>query len=160
MKLTDWQRMLIGQAINNLGEAVVESTREDGNAIGKVNSCIRNLNEFLGQSRPAPNLTEDEAEVARNLHTYMRKGMDCPLSVILYRMIDEDRAHNIWFSFVKELAATKSYSKAIRAAEKAADNGTTDDFILLSALGIWKDDFQDAMEWIGMKPLKKAPPLK
>lgn len=151
MQINEWQQTLLGSALSALGEAISETARNQDIAIHKVGSCIRQLNEFLGSCRPSPNLNQREATIAASLHTYMRKCMDDSLSVILYRMIDEDRAQRVWFSFIRELIKTKKYETALTKAKEASDNGTSDDYIMLAALEMWEDDFAAAMEWIGLK---------
>jgi hypothetical protein len=146
--ITAWETSLLGLAVQSMGEAVgARNSREAG---WKITQAIKWANEFLGSLRPTPNLTEAEGGVSSALHTYMRKGMDSPLSVILYRMITEDRANGVWFEFVKELAHSHNYREAkLKAHVAAEENGTTDDYIMSAALELWGAEFEDVLwRWV------------
>lgn len=155
-KLTAWEKAMLCQAIEYLSKAVATSIMRDStfDVQRDVNQAMGMMNEYLGSVRPAPEINEDEAEVARNLHAYTRKVMDDSLSIILYRMITEDRSRRVWLSFVKTIARSKDYRAALRAAKQAAEDGTTDDLIMCSALEMWEEDFHYAMEWIGLTSKK------
>ena len=125
-------------------------------------NAIRHLEEFRGKMVPAPELTTDEANLSAGLHTYMRKGMDCPLGTMLYTLIAQDRGHNIWYAFIKELNAIlnsvkmskpcpkRIFDLSIGAAESTyrLSSDSTDDLFMLSTLRMWEEDFENALEWL------------
>ena len=131
-------------------------------ALRCTRNAQRHLEEFRGKLVPAPDLTEDEANLSASLHTYMRKGMDCPLGSMLYTLIAQDRGRAVWYAFIKSLNAqltTPKMSKvmpkrlhqvAIGAAESAyrLANDSTDDLFMLSTLRLWEEDFDSAMDWL------------
>jgi hypothetical protein len=143
------QKDELAWAIKELAEAMTERYLQRVMCHSK--NALHYIHEFYGMVAPAPELTENEAEHCRALHTYMRKGMDGPLSVLLYRLIDESRGTAIWYSFVKSLVANKgNYREAFNDASKERHNGhdTTDDVLMLAAIEMWKDDFKYAWEYI------------
>lgn len=140
--LKEGQNYAIAWAIQDLSKALTE--RRALYSMNSVTQAIRHLNEFLGEVSPVPTLTETEANVARALHTYMRKYMDGPLSGILYRLIADNRGLPIWYGFIKGLVAEKgNFREAMEHADKVNRDGhdTTDDLLMESALRLWKDDF-------------------
>jgi|ERR1035441_83331 hypothetical protein len=137
-------------AIKELSEGLTSHSVWD--MFRHVETAQRHLTEFKGHFIETPKLDENEGNLAGALHTYMRKGMDSPLSVMLYRMIAEDRGTPVWYAFVKGLAANKrSYREAIQAADAGWEvNKTTDNLLMLECLRIWGDqNFADAMAWTG-----------
>ena len=131
-------------------------------ALRCTRNAQRHLEEFRGKLVPAPDLTEDEANLSASLHTYMRKGMDCPLGSMLYTLIAQDRGRAVWYAFIKALNAeltspkmskrTPKYlhQRASAAAESVyrLANDSADDLFMLSSLQLWEDSFDSAMEWL------------
>jgi hypothetical protein len=146
---TRWQMMEYGWAIRELSEGL--SAHNVWDMFRHVESAQRYLSEFKGHFIETPKMDEKEAALASCMHTYMRKGMDSPLSVMLYRMISEDRGTPVWYAFVKGLAANnRFYGKAIQAANAEWEvNETTDNLFMLECLRMWKDqDFDDVLKWL------------
>lgn len=149
LELNTNQRMILGQAIAKLGEAVGQPFRD--NFVSDVTRAQNYCQQVLGDIVPAPKLSEKDAELSSKLHTYLRKYADGPLSVILYRMIAEDRGKAVWYAFVKGLNANSFIlGNAIQCAQQQADeNRSTDDTILVMALQLWdKQEFKDMIEEI------------
>jgi len=150
-------------AMKELADAI--SGHSVWDALRHATQCIRHVNEFRGDAVPASTLTEDEANLSAGLHTYMRKGMDCPLGTMLYRLISENRGVNIWYAFVKGVFAEQKLAKGSakfpkclfhRGIDNAENvygtaNDTTDDLLMLSALRMWEEDFPNAIEWLDPK---------
>lgn len=137
-------------AMKDLADALSECSI--GDALRKIQSAKRYINEFIGEHLPAELLTEEEAVVSSSLHTYMRKGMDTELSVILYRSIAENKGLPVWNAFVKGLVKTKmDFQYALRRAKEVSDtDNSIENLTMKCALAMWKDDFQDAVEWINL----------
>ena len=153
-QLTRGELMYLTSAIEEVAKAISGHSAWD--SLRYVRNTIRHLNEFRGAIVPLAELTEEEAEMSRALHTYMRKGMDCDLSVMMHRLIDENRGTPIWYAFVKGVTSNKinpkwCYREGIRAAEEtyAVGSDTTDDLFMLNTLKIWgKEDFESALDWL------------
>lgn len=146
---TKWQMMEYSWAIKALAEGLTE--RSVWRQFSKIEDTLRYLNEFRGHFTKNPELNGKEADFASNLHTYMRKVMDSPLSVILYRMIAENRGTPVWWSFVKGLVSSKNnFKEAINKANLQYNTDkTTDNLIMYQALRIWEDqNFSDAIKWL------------
>lgn len=143
-------------ALKELSEALTE--RSAWGTLRHTDAALRYINEFIGNLVPLTNLTEKDADFCRSMHTYMRKGMDGPLSVILYRLISDSKGTPIWYAFAKEAVNSLekgmkyqyAYRNAIAAAENERDNGrnSTDDILMLESLRLWEDDFVQAVGWI------------
>lgn len=143
-------------AMKELADAI--SGHSIWDALRHTTQCIRYVNEFRGDAVPAQTLTEDQAELSAAFHTYMRKGMDCPLGTMLYRLISENRGVNIWYAFVKgvhneqknpKCTWKRAYYEAIQSAENVYSNSNdTDDLLMLSALKLWEDGFANAVSWV------------
>lgn len=151
-KVSEWNRQTAAFGLKDIAEAFSANSENGDEFVRRIKSGMRHLQEFLGDVNPLPKLTEQEADVTRNLHTYLRKGNDEPYSVILYRMVGESRGLGIWYAFTKSLANDVkkfNYSEAIYQAEKASHNGndTTDDYIMLAALRMWEPDWKYTKEW-------------
>lgn len=145
---TKYQTMEYGWAIKELAEGL--SAHSVWEMFRHVETAQRYLTEFKGHFTKNPELNEKEAEIASGLHTYMRKGMDSPLSVMLYRMVAESRGTPVWWAFVKGLVANKNnYREAIRVADAQCDiDNTTDNTLMLQALRMWEDEWLDPQDWI------------
>lgn len=152
-KLEHGQTYDIAWALQELGKALAETRTRY--AMNHVTSAIRNLNEFLGTVSPVPKITEAEGNISIGLHTYMRKCMDGPLSVILYRLISENRGLCVWYSFVKGLNENNGrFHDAIEYAYRIVhDEGhnTSDDLFMEASLRLWEDEFSSAWKWINEK---------
>lgn len=149
VKISDWNYQTLGFALKSFGEAF--SHRRDGTqdeyVLRDIKNALRYVNEVISDVYPTPNLDENEAELARCLHTYMRKCMDGPLSCILYRCISENKGIPIWYAFVKELNKNLKDKKhgfrwALEKAERVYRDGndTTDDMFMNSSLELWMAD--------------------
>ena len=149
VKISDWNYQTLGFAMRELSQAFTH--RRDGTqdeyTMRDVKGCLRYINEVVADVYPTPKLDENEAELARCLHTYMRKCMDTPLSCILYRCISENRGLPIWYAFVKELNKNlKDKRDGFRWACEEAErlyregNDTTDDMMMNAALEMWMVD--------------------
>ena len=163
-ELTRYQLLDLTFGMKELADAI--GARNAWETLRHTREAIRHLQEFRGQIIPTHTLTEDEANLSAALHTYMRKGMDCPLGTVLYRLISEDRGKNIWYSFIKALAAERNnpkmvkktpkslYHSAMAGADSAYDmaSDTTDDLFMLSALRMWEHEFHLALEWMEWTP--------
>lgn len=145
---TKWQLMEYSWAIKALAEGLTAHSVWD--MFRHVETAQRYLSEFKGHFTKNPELNEKEADLARGLHTYMRKGMDSSLSCMLYRMVDENRGTPVWFAFVKALAANKnSYRAAIAAADAQCDmDKTTDNVLMYHALCMWENEWLDPQDWV------------
>ncbi len=141
--------------LKEIADAISANSAWDG--LRHTRNAIRHLDEFRGNIIPTPDLTEEEANLASGLHTYMRKCMDDDLGTILYRLISESRGTNIWYAFIKgAIEGNKnpkmiSYRNGIEEADEtfSLSNDTTDDLFMLSALKMWtRENFQDALDWV------------
>lgn len=152
---TRWEMLEYGFALKELAEGV--TARSVWEALRHVDAAERHLSEFRGNMVPTLEITEAEANWSASLHTYMRKGMDCPLGTMLYRLIAESKGRPVWFAFVKAVMANSKmknkkhiYSIAIRAAKDTyhLGNDNTDSLLMVSALSMWEDDFENAFRWV------------
>jgi hypothetical protein len=134
---TRYQLMEYSWAIKALAEGL--TAHNVWEMFRQVETAQRYLSEFKGHFTKNPELNEAECEMASGLHTYMRKGMDSPLSVMLYRMIAENRGTPVWYAFVKGLVANKrNYSAAINAAAVQNElDKSTDNLLMYEALCMW-----------------------
>lgn len=147
-ELTRYEIMELSWAIGKLAEAL--NDHSTWQALQHVQSAQRDLTAFVGKIVPLPKLNAKEGNLSRALHTYMRKGMDSHLSVMLYRMIAENRGMAVWYAFIKGLSANKlDFRVGMEAACMAAGaDGNTDNLLMKSALWMWKEDFRNALEWM------------
>ena len=151
---TRYEMLEYGWALKELAEGVTGRSLWD--VLRHVSNAERYLAEFRGKMIPTPDLDTGEANIAIALHTYMRKGMDSPLGVILYRLISENKGLPVWYAFVKAINANSNlknkkhiYQIAIRNAEGVyrTGNDNTDNLLMLSALQMWGEDFNDFFDW-------------
>lgn len=91
----------LGLAMQQLAKAVSSPRHDAGDIDSAVEQTYRYLNEFLGEVKPCPTLTEEEANLSVAMHTYMRKYWDEPLSVLLYSAVKEGKAPAVWAAFVQ-----------------------------------------------------------
>lgn len=149
VKISAWNYQTLGFAIRDLSEAFTHRRdgTQDEDVMRDVKNCLRRINEVVSDVYPTPKLNENEAELARCLHTYMRKCMDGPLSCILYRCISENKGIPVWYAFVKELYKNlkdklDGFRWALEEAERIYRDGndTTDDMMMNSALELWMAD--------------------
>lgn len=157
-ELTRYQMLDLTFGMKELAEAI--GSRDAWETLRHTRRAIQHLEEFRGNIIPTPELNEEEANLSMGLHTYMRKGMDCPLGNLMHGFISENRGRNIWFSFIKSVTQTQKdspkyplnrvYDIAIRSAEECyrTANDTSDDGYMLSLLKMWEENFPDAMEWM------------
>jgi hypothetical protein len=150
IKVTESNRQTAAFGLKYIAEAF--SSYDGDDFVRHIKGGMRYLQEFLGDVNPLPSLTEKEADVTRNLHTYLRKGNDEPYSCIIYPMVSESRGLNIWYAFTKSLAndvKKLNYHEALHQAQKAYRDGsdTTDDGIMLAALKMWETDWKYTKEW-------------
>lgn len=152
---TRHEMMEYGWALKELAEGV--TSRSMWEIMRHVDRAEHYLAEFRGNMIPTPALSKAESNLAVGFHTYMRKGMDCPLGTMLYHLISANKGLPVWYAFLKGVAANSAmkstkhiYQIAIRAAENAYHLGqeTGDNLMMLSALRMWEDDFADAVSWV------------
>jgi hypothetical protein len=136
-------------ALKALAEGLTE--RSVWHMFRHIDQALRYLTEFRGHFVQTPKLNEKEAAVSANLHTYMRKGMDGPLSVMMYRMIAENRGKPVWFAFCKALAKDikkMNYREAFKAAHLPLElDGSTDNILMLSLLQMWEEEWEYVKNW-------------
>src|SRR3974390_547267 len=98
LKIQPHQRQTAAFGLAEIASAF--SSRDDcgDDFIWKIRRGISHLNQFLNEVCPVPELNEKEAELARNLHTYMRKYMDSSFSCMIYQMIDDSLGIGVWYS--------------------------------------------------------------
>lgn len=154
-QLTRHDLMEVTWAIKELAESIGSHNAWD--ALRYTTNALRYINEFRGNLVPTIDLGEADANIAIGLHTYMRKGMDCPLGTMLYQLIAESRGTNVWYAFVKGVGTGKAtYKDAKRVFQHAIHeaegiyrtaNDSTDDLFMLSALRMWEEDFPNALEY-------------
>jgi len=142
IKIPDWGRKLVGFAIKDLGDAVTCDYDGVGRSYEIINSVERaqhHLTEFFGLLKKTPELSDDEAELCRCLHTYMRKCMDSHTGSMLYNFIHEDYSPFVWYSFVKGLIANDfDFREALEDVEtQIRDVGENNDRAFLHLLWIW-----------------------
>lgn len=175
VKISNWNYQTLGFALRELSQAFTHRRdgTQDEDTMRDVKGCLRYINEVVADVYPTPKLDENEAELARCLHTYMRKCMDTPLSCILYRCISENRGLPIWYAFVKELNKNlKDKRDGFRWACEEAErlyregNDTTDDMMMNAALEMWmmdggQEDVNEIVEhWLPKDEEKKDEPTK
>ena len=151
---TEDARAQLSWAIKSLAECFGYEKR-GWEVIQKAKAAHDYISEFLGRANPFPDLTEEEVEVCRDLHTFLRKYDDSDLSVILYRMIQEDRAKAVWYAFCKEInRGIKEKDKfiierSLEAARLISDSMPTDYIIFDSVLRLWaKGGLPQAIKWL------------
>lgn len=140
----------VGLALKNLGEAVsIQQNRQESGArmATAISSANNNLTEFLNNINTIPPLTEREANISASLHTFMRKGMDDPLSIILYHMIAQGRGVSMWHTFVKNVTGKNGnldFHRGERAMEQEDTLGFFDNIVMRQCIHAFKDGFNDA----------------
>lgn len=141
------QRMALGWAIESLGKACFCPWNNE--VINNVKRARQNIDKFLGEVIPVPTFDEKTAELSANIHIFLRKACDGPLSVILYRMISENRGMVIWLSFCKHLLKNKmNFNDSLNDMLKETDNfDSTDEIIMKKSIELFEDDFKYFKEW-------------
>jgi hypothetical protein len=105
-QLSRHQQLLIAWAVKDLGESLSE--RDARSTRRKCQAAMRNLRELDASFEPNEvELTERECELSAFLHTMLRKGEDSGASSILYRMVSQGQAKNIWYKFIKKALAAR-----------------------------------------------------
>lgn len=138
IKITTWQKQIVGFALTKLGNSF--SSNNDSEFISGIRNSLRYLNEFIHDINPAPELTNEEAELSRSLHTYMRKYMDSIFSCVMHKFISENRGKAVWYSFIQELNKNKSIKNALAIAEVSYQNDETTDSLAMYMLLIeWEE---------------------
>jgi len=134
----------INWAIQKLAEGM--NSRSAWTTLHHVQLAQKSLTEFSNSLVPIPNLSTKEESISNSLHTYLRKGTDSHLSVILYRMVSENRGIQVWTSFIKGLVQNKMdfHDGMKQACEITSVNNNTDNLLMLSALWMWEKDFPEA----------------
>lgn len=152
-----WREMLeYGWALKELADGVTD--RNLWEVMNHVSKAERYLSEFRGKVILTPELTEQEANLSAALHTYMRKGMDCPLGTMLYHLICENKGTSVWYAFVKGVHSQRqqkncrphwAYNNGIKEALNTyhLGNDTSDNLMMLSVLQMWNEDFPNALSW-------------
>lgn len=149
IKLTEWNKQTIGNAVSALGDAFSSGDRVDkcNDFVRNVKKAKRNIDGFLNEIYPAPELNNKEANLARALHTYSRKYMDNIFSCFVWQAIDTGFGTNVWYSFIKGCADNKfnvKYGYA-RAQEEQDKCGDFQSLAMLSILEQWIE-FHDMQE--------------
>jgi hypothetical protein len=150
-QLTYDNRLELGMALRELAEVIY--SRGQHEAISHIKKAISALNTIIGDLNPVPTLIDWEAELSGRLNTYLRKGTDTHLSVILYHLVEESRGMGVWITFVRALAEKQINAKNFAAAVRAASgcSSATDDIIMLMSLEIWaqdKKEMDNLIEWM------------
>ena len=144
VKITEECRVTAAWALQELSQFFVLGDDRVAEAINATVKCRRNLSELSALLQPVAKFTAKEAELSRAIHTYLRKGSDSMLSVVLYRMIDESRGQLVWHAFVKSLWANKRDPIAAVHDAKSVGAADTDSLIMgfcleqLCAPGEWE----------------------
>jgi hypothetical protein len=142
------QNLPMAWAMKEIAEGMAE--RRALSAIHHTTRAIKYLNEFVNDIAGIPTLTDEEANTAIALHTYMRKGMDSHLGTMLWCMVNESRGSAIWYAFVKGLVANKGdFREGMEEAELAYRSGheTSEDLLMRCALWQWMDDYNACKVW-------------
>jgi hypothetical protein len=145
------QLFSLALALNKLSEAFL--AHDDAMRVDiAVEGTLRHLNEFVGETKPAPTLNEVESNFYRAAHTYMRKGMDGPLASLLYNSISSGRGEAVWRAFVKGAVEPvkrghSRYRNGLRAAEDFHESGveTPEGRDMLCLLELWGEEDFDIM---------------
>jgi hypothetical protein len=112
--LDEWVRMRLAWAVKSLAEAL--GNRADAPAYQFINparQALHNLTEFFGSLHPL-DLTEADADLSSNLHTWLRKCEDTPESVILYRLIDERRGLSTGWPLLRRYEQVGAYKLPLK----------------------------------------------
>lgn len=142
-KITTHQKHLIAWAIQSLAKTLTERDEVHATKI-EVARAKGYLEEFNSSLQPNEvELTEEESNLSGFLHTMLRKGEDSGASAILYRMVNQDHAKNIWLKFVKKAFDARCVP--------CLDPLTSDDFVDVTMhylLCDWaeSESFQDHMK--------------
>jgi hypothetical protein len=151
IKLSEWNRQTIGFAIRDLGEAFSAGSRDD-DFTRCVKKAKRNINVFLNEIYPTPELTNREASLARCLQTYSRKYMDSKFSCFIWQALEQGFGVVTWHSFIKACVGNKSnVERAFNIAEKTHQEiGGFESLAMISILEQWieKHDMQGAVNEI------------
>lgn len=144
-------RREIAFALTELGGAMHE--RMDGRVEQMVGNAIRYLTQFLGNVKPAPKLSEDEAAFSSAAHTYMRKCWDAPLGTMLYRFIADSKGFGVWCAFCQGAVANKyDLREALEIADTYYhDHEDPDNLYMLCALQTWSQaDFKRMLTYLDL----------
>lgn len=79
----------------------IEKYRIDNYLNQLTGSCFKLSNLLSGDEKLE--LTEEEAELSMNFHTFLRKGMDSDEATILWHWINKDYAKKTYNRFIKKL---------------------------------------------------------
>jgi hypothetical protein len=140
-------------AIKSLSEALCERFRPS--VPHKVSTAKKYLNQFFESITELPKLTEEESELARSLHTYLRKYCDCYLTTALYNFIAAGKGTILWYNFVKSLVKYNEKPNQVKIAKRnlaETERQTDDDLIMCVLLTQWKDEeisqaLKDIKKW-------------
>jgi len=106
-KITTHQKLLVSWALQSLAKTLTERDEVHATKI-EVARAKGYLDEFNSSLQPNEvELTEEESALSGFLHTMLRKGEDSGASAILYRMVNNGQAKNIWRKFVKAAFAAR-----------------------------------------------------
>ena len=156
LKLLERQKRPLGYAVEKLGRALATPFKEE--SIRESLGALASINEFLGGANAKETLNRKESEWSSAMHTHFRKYMDGHLSVILYRMISENRGEDVWRSFIKAVAkGCKDKIKAEMVFRNAKDEArrmcneinSTENVIMEAALNLLsKEEFVNMFDMI------------
>lgn len=150
-KLSEWDRQSIGFVIRDLGEAFSAGNRDD-DFIRGVQKAKRGIDEFVNGLIPLPQLSEEECDLARALHTYSRKHMDSIFSCFIHEAINQNFGINVWYEFIKALKPNKyKVKRAYTIAERIRKElSNFESIIMLAILEEWiaHHDMQGAVDYI------------
>jgi hypothetical protein len=120
-KITTHQKLLVSWAIQSLAKTLTERDEVHATKI-EVARAKGYLEEFNSSLQPNEvELTEEEVNLSSFLHMMLRKGEDSGASAILYRMVNQDHAKNIWRKFIKKAFVVRR--------SLCLDPLTSDDFV-------------------------------
>lgn len=143
----------IGWAIKALAEAMTERYRPG--IPPKVSQAQKYLSEFFESITEIPKLSKEEAELSRNIHTYLRKYCDDYLTTTVYRFVAAGKGTSLWYDFIKSLVKYAGKQNQIKVAKRELEDVerlTDDDLVMLVLLTKWEDEeikraLDDIKEW-------------
>ncbi len=107
------ERFALKEALRLIGEAVFTNREYEYQAA--LADAHTNIEKARLSSLGKNEFTEDEAELSRGLHTFMRKFMDGPLSSLLWQQISNNTNNRVWQTLIRNLSKAKLDSDAKRS---------------------------------------------
>lgn len=126
---------LLGKAIETIGQAL--RARKD-HAEDYIKQAINDLEGILVEDKVLIKVTDKEADLSREIHTFLRKGEDSPAAFILYTLINKDQGINVWYEFVRLILTKVKPVRAMNAIEMIRIGCHNDNnWLMLNALESW-----------------------